>query len=346
MPARLLIAKVGWAVFTLAFVLVLNFFLFRALPGDPARAGLRDARLSLEVQQALRVRFGLDKPLVNCIETLRPLRLGGCAVNPLDTQLLRYAINLARGDLGVSYHSRRPVAEILAERLGNTLLLLGAGSVLAILLGIALGVVAAWRAGSGLDSVLLGASLIGWSLPTFWLGILLLFWGSAQWGLPLAGKSTPGASFANQWDTALDIGRHLLLPTLTFAIVTVAEYLLITRSALLGVLNENFILIAKAKGLSTYHILKDHALRAAALPLVSLIALNLGFTVAGAIQIETVFSWPGLGQAMVEAVAQRDYPLLQGAFLLLSACVIGANLLAELLYMTLDPRLADGAGSA
>jgi len=167
----------------------------------------------------------------------------------------------------------------------------------------------------------------------------LLFWGSRDLGLPIGGQVTVGTTYATVWDRWLDIGRHMLLPTLTQTIIYVAEYVLIMRSTMLTVLSEDYILTAKAKGLSTFQILKDHALRNAALPIVTIVALNLGFTVAGAIQIESVFSWPGLGQATYEAVVRRDYPLLQGAFLLLAVSVIIANLIADLLYSYLDPRV-------
>jgi peptide/nickel transport system permease protein len=337
-----LLKKIGWAFFTVVFVIVLNFFLFRVLPGDPARAGLRDPRLTVEAIEAIRVRFGLDKPVINCFETLNPLKLGSCTVNPMQTQFFIYVGNLLRGELGISYHTNRPVADMLVERLWNTVLLVGAGQILSIFIGITLGMIAAWKARTTVDYTALVGSLTAWSLPTFWLGIILLFIGSRQFGLPIGGKATPGANFANSWDEVLDIARHMILPTLTFTIIFVGEYMLIMRSTVLDVLSEDYILTAKAKGLSTFQILKDHALRNSLLPIVTIIALNLGFTVAGAVQIETVFSWPGLGQSIFEAVGRRDYPMLQGAFLLIAVSVILANLIADLLYSYLDPRVRAG----
>jgi peptide/nickel transport system permease protein len=339
---RYLASKIGWAIFTVIFVIVLNFFLFRVLPGDPARAGFHDPRMTVEAQEAIRVRFGLDKPVINCFETLNPLRLGSCRVNPLQTQFFIYIGNLLRGELGISYHSNRPVADVLIERLWNTVLLIGVGQILSIFIGTALGAIAAWKARTSIDYTALVGSLMAWSLPTFWLGIILLFVGSRQLGLPIGGKLTPGGSFVGIWNEWLDIGRHLILPTLTFTIVFVGEYMLIMRSTMLDVLSEDYILTAKAKGLSTFQILKDHALRNSMLPMVTIIALNLGFTVAGAIQIETVFSWPGLGQTIFEAVGRRDYPMLQGAFLLIAMSVVVANLIADLLYSYLDPRVRAG----
>jgi peptide/nickel transport system permease protein len=181
-------------------------------------------------------------------------------------------------------------------------------------------------------------SLVAWSLPTFWLGIILLFWGSNS-GFPIGGMQTPGMSSQPFFVRVGDILSHMFLPTLTYTIVYMGEYMLIMRSSLLDVLSEDYILTAKAKGLNTFQILKDHALKNAMLPLVTVIAINLGFTMAGALQIETVFSWPGLGGAVYEAVNRRDFPVLQGAFLLIAVGVILANLIADLMYSYLDPRV-------
>jgi peptide/nickel transport system permease protein len=336
---RYILKRLGWALLTILFVLVLNFFLFRVLPGDPARAGIRDPRLTREAVEAIRVRYGLDKPVINCFESLNPLKTGSCFVNPLDTQFFLYVGNLLQGDFGISYHSNRPVLDVLVERLKNTLVLIGAGEILAIFIGLTIGVIAAWKVRTPVDYSTLISSLIAWSLPTFWLGIILLFIGTRRFGLPIGGMSTPGADFDSRWEYYLDVARHMILPTITFTIVFVGEYMLIMRSTMIEVLSEDFILTAKAKGLSAYHTLKDHALRNSMLPMITIIALNLGFIVAGAIQIETVFSWPGIGQLIYEAVGRRDYPVLQGAFLIIAITVIFANLTADLLYSYLDPRV-------
>ncbi len=333
--------RVGWALLTIGFVIVLNFFLFRILPGDPARM-VRDPRLTQEAVEAIRIRFGLDKPIINCIDTFTPLRFGHCTINPLDTQFFRYVTNLLRGDLGTSFHTQRPVADILTENLVNTVLLIGAGTILSIIFGVLSGLVAAWKSRTVIDYTVLIGGLITWSLPTFWFGIILLFIGSSHFGLPIGGKFTIGTSYNNLSERWLDIGRHLILPTLTYTIIYAGEYTLFMRSAVLDIFSEDYILTAKAKGLNTFQILRDHALRNAMLPTVTIVALNLGLTVAGAIQIEAVFSWPGLGQAVVEAVARQDYPVMQGAFLLLAISVIFANLIADLLYSYLDPRIQTG----
>jgi peptide/nickel transport system permease protein len=327
----LFLRKALWALVTIFVVITFNFFLFRVLPGDPAKAGIKDPRLSPEMVVALQQRYGLDKPvLFNTGE-------GGL----FDSQYFHYLGALAEGDLGTSYAYRnRPVSSLLGTALVNTLWLVVPADILAIILGVLLGLVAAWRRGTKLDVGALMFALFTWALPTFFLGILLLFFGSRYLGLPTGGRITIGLDHG-LWATAEDIVRHLLLPTLTFALVLLGEYMLIMRSSVVEVFSEDYILTAKAKGLNTFQIIRRHGFRNAMLPLVTLIALNLGFTVSGAIQVETVFSWPGLGKLTVDAVAQRDYPLLQGAFLMLAISVVLANLAAELIYLRLDPRVTE-----
>lgn len=324
-----LIKKAAWSLLTIAFVLVLNFFLFRILPGDPTTAIAKDPRLTADARQALQERFGLDRPLLVNLE-------GG---NPFDSQFFAYINRLLHADLGISFNFNRPVADLLGERLLNTVLLVMGGQLLSIVLGVGLGLVSAWKNRTAFDFGAITFSLAAWSLPTFWLGIILLILGSSYLGLPTAGRETVGMSYAGWWDHWGDIGRHLLLPTITFTIVLLGEYMLIMRSSVLEILSEDYILTAKAKGLSHPQILWNHALRNALLPVVTLIALNLGFTVSGAIQVETVFSWPGLGSMIFDAVRRQDYPVLQGAFLLIAVSVVLANLVADLIYGVLDPRV-------
>jgi peptide/nickel transport system permease protein len=329
---RYLLAKIGWATVTVFVVVTFNFFLFRVLPGDPAKAGIKDPRLNPASIAALTERFGLDKPVLLNLE-------GG---NPLDSQYFAYLRALTRGDLGDSYSRRdRSVSELLGTALVNTLILILPAQVLAIVVGIVLGLLAAWRRGSSLDVAALGFSLFTWSLPTFFLGIILLFLGAHWFDLPTAGRATIGATYGSFIDEWLDVGKHLLMPTLTFTLVLLGEYMLIMRSSVIDVFSEDYILTARAKGLTTFRIIKDHALRNAMLPMVTLIALNLGFTVSGAIQVESVFSWPGIGALTVEAIGKRDYPVLQGAFLMLAVAVVLANLVAELIYGYLDPRVTE-----
>lgn len=324
-----LLKRAAWSILTILFVLILNFFLFRILPGDPTTSIAKDPRLNADTRAALAERFGLNKPLV--------LNLEGGSL--FDSQLFAYFDRLAQGDLGMSYNYNRPVSDILRQRIGNTVLLVLGGELLAVLLGVSLGLLSAWKNRTSFDTGAITFSLAAWSLPTFWLGILLLIIGSTCFGLPTAGKQTVGITFDSFWAQALDVGRHLLLPTLTFTIVLLGEYMLVMRSSVLEILSEDYILTAKAKGLSHLQILRHHALQNAMLPIVTLIALNLGFTVAGAIQVETVFSWPGVGSLIYDAVRRQDYPVLQGAFLVIAVSVVAANLAADLIYGLLDPRI-------
>jgi len=323
----------GFALATLIVVIVFNFFLFRILPGDPVKLIIHSPRMTREAQERIRTQFGLDKPVWFDEERFQD----GDIIGAFDTQFTAYVRQLLRGNLGVSFSSRLDVGQLLAQRVWRTVVLLTVGQLLAIVLGMALGLIAAWRRGSRLDAALLFWGLFTWSLPTFFFGIILII--LARGRLPVGGMVTPGLRPADGLTYWLDVGRHLILPTLTLAILYISEYMLIMRSSVVEVLSEDYILTAKAKGLKTLQVLRDHALKNAMLPMVTIIALTLGYTVGGAIQVETVFSWPGVGRLMYEAVQKRDYPVLQGAFLLLAISVILANLLADMLYSVLDPRV-------
>lgn len=319
-----LLQKIGLSLSTILVVVVINFVLFRILPGDPVRSVIgRNVRISAETQAALREQFGLDKPVFpdQFIETMK---------------------QWGRGNLGVSWSLRQPVSDILVAKLWNTLILVGLGQVLSIVLGVVLGLVAGWKHKSPIDLGALIFSLVAWAIPTFWLGIILLAAGSTWLGLPTGGIVSPENVGKPLVSVIPDVARHLVLPTLTFTILYMGEYMLIMRSSILEVLSEDYILTAKAKGLSPWQVLWRHALRNAMLPIVTLVAINLGFTVSGAIYIETVFSYDGLGKMFQTALVKQDYPLLQGAFLLLAVSVIIANLLADILYSSLDPRVRAG----
>lgn len=327
------IRKIFFALATLAIVVVFNFFLFRVLPGDPIKSIARSPRLTRKAREKLRVDFGLDKPVFFDGERLRE----GDVLGAFDTQFTAYVRALLHGNLGISYRSRRPVADVLKERVWRTVVLVLGAELLALIIGIGLGLIAAWRRGSRTDMSILLWSLISWGLPTFFLGIILLI--LARGYLPVGGMVVPGLKPEDGWTYWVDVGRHLILPTITMAIVYTSSYILIMRASVVEVLSEDYILTAKAKGFSNPQILRKSALKNAMLPMVTIIALNLGIIVGGAIQVETVFSWPGLGQLMFDAVGKRDYPVLQGVFLLLAVSVITANLLADLLYSALDPRV-------
>ncbi len=318
-----LLRKLGLSFVTIFVVIVINFMLFRVLPGDPVRAVIgRNIRISVETQQALREQFGLDRPV-------------------FPDQFLDTIRQWAQGNLGVSWSLRRPVSEVLMSKLGNTVMLIGLGQVLAIILGVSLGLLAGWKRKTAIDVGAVTFSLVAWAIPTFWLGIILLAAGSAWFGLPTAGIISPENTGKPLMSVLPDLARQLFLPTLTLTILYMGEYMLIMRSSILEVLSEDYILTARAKGMSDWQVLWKHALRNAMLPIVTLIALNLGFTVSGAIYIETVFSYDGLGKLFQTALVKQDYPLLQGAFLLLAVSVIIANMAADVLYAVLDPRVKE-----
>jgi peptide/nickel transport system permease protein len=328
-----LIRKVFFALVTLVVVIAFNFFLFRILPGDPVRGLIHSPRMTREAQERIRATFGLDKPIWLDVGRLRE----GDMVGAFDTQFTAYVRNLLQGNLGISFVSRRDVGQVLMERIWRTVVLLAIGEVFAIVVGMALGILASWRRGSKLDASIMLWGLFTWSIPTFFFGIILVI--LARGHLPTGMMVTPGLKPEDGWAYWSDVGQHLILPTITMGIGYISMYLMVMRSSVIEVLSEDYILTAKAKGLSTFQILRDHALKNAMLPMVTSIMLTLGYTVSGAIQVETVFSWPGIGRLMYEAVGKQDYPVLQGIFLLVAVSVIGANFLTDLLYLALDPRV-------
>lgn len=290
------------------------------MPGDPLSTIMRNPSASDQAVEKTKEMFGLNQPWY--------------------VQLYLYFKQLLHGDLGMSFMFKQPVIEVIAEKLFPTILLVGLATVIAIFVGIYIGIIAAARRGKKVDVISLTISLLTYSMPTFWLGIVLIIFFSVSLNLfPTSGMITPGEVFPNSFSKLLDISQHLFLPALTLSLVLIGQFVLIMRNSLLDVFTEDYITTAKAKGFSEKLIIKKHAVPNAMLPMVTIIAINLGFMIAGAIQIETVFSWPGLGRLMYEALNNRDYPLLQGIFLIVSICVVLANLMADVIYGYLDPRI-------
>lgn len=323
MGTQYLLRRVVTAVFTIVLIVLLNFVLFRAMPGSPERILLgRMPGVTAEVLAQTRARWGLDAPL-------------------FPDQFVAYIGSTVQGDLGFSYSSRgRPVTEVLMQRLGPTLLLFGLGEVLAILMGLALGAYSGWRRGGPVDYVGNAISLILYSMPYFLLGMaLLLIFATGLGWFPTFGMITAGQAYASPVDYLLDLGGHLALPVATVSLGLIGQYAILMRSSVIETLSEDYVTTARAMGLREGRILRHHALPNAMLPTVTLVAINLGYVVAGAITVEVVFNWPGLGTLTVNALASRDYPVLQGVFLLLSVAVVLANLIADLIYGVLDPRV-------
>jgi peptide/nickel transport system permease protein len=315
--------KVLGAVGSLFFMLLVNFFLFRVLPGDPART-LGRGRLSTQAQiDAFNKTYGLSQPLPQ--------------------QFLTFLRNTFSGDLGISIKYRVPVSNLILDRLGPTLLLVGTSTVLATIIGVYLGIRGAWNRGGMFDNISNGVSLTLYSMPEWWLGLLLIAtFGVGFWifpGIfPTGGLHSPDVD-PNSLKGVLDTAWHLVLPVTTLTLAYLADYSLIMRSSLLDELGEDYLQTARAKGLRDVQVRNRHAVRNALLPTTTVIAINIGFVVSGAITVETVFSIPGLGLLTVEALDVPDFWLLQGVFLVASAGVIFANLLANLLYGWLDPRV-------
>ncbi|GAA1794655.1 MULTISPECIES: ABC transporter permease [Leucobacter] len=308
-----------FAIVTVFVAVTLNFVLFRVLPGSAVTRISRVPNASPELKQALTREFGLDRPMWE--------------------QYLLYLKGLFTGNLGVSYANRQPVTANLADAFANTLPLVLTGTVIALAIGILLGILSAVRRGSPFDHVMTNVSVAFYAFPTQFLGMMLLIAFAGL--LPSAGMSDPFAELATPWEQFVDRGAHLVLPVATLALTLYAENLLIMRSSVLETLGEDYILTARAKGLSRGRIIRAYAVRNAMLPTVTMIALALGSVVSGAILIEVIFSWPGIGRALYEAVLHRDYPMLQGGFLVITITVVVFNYLADLAYAWLDPRVSD-----
>jgi peptide/nickel transport system permease protein len=303
-------------------VITFNFFLFHVIPGDPIRLIARSQRLQPAEVQHLRELYGLDGSLL--------------------TQYIDYLRNLLHGDLGYSYSLHENVSAIIGRALVNTAILLTCSTLIVVVVGVLVGVFAGSRVGKKSDSTTVVGSLIMWSLPTFWVGMLLLFtFGVWIGGLPLSGIQTPNAIYPNVFWMIGDVGRHLILPTITLAIVDIAFFIIITRTSLVEVSGEDYMLTARGKGLSRRRVVWGHGVRNALLPVVTASVLYVSALVAGAIQVEVVFSWPGMGLLTYNAVLARDYPVLEASFLIISVAVIVANFASDLVYRRLDPRVAN-----
>ena len=311
-----------FALITVFVAVSLNFVLFRLAPGDRTSA-LRCQGCTEQFKQELKRDYGLDKSIPE--------------------QYLIYLKTTATGDLGRSFVTEKPVASELWTSIRNTAPMILLGTILSIMLGLLTGVVAAWRRGAIADRASVWGGLLFYSLPTQWLALMLILYLAGPLHLPTSDIADPyiGYTDPGTWPMIADRLRHMVLPAATIGLVLFGEYTLVVRSSMLEALGEDYILTARAKGLSNWQIVRRHALRNSLLPIVTLIFLSLGFILGGTILIETVFNYPGVGLQIYQSVGDRDYPVLQGAFLILTISVIVMNFLADLLYFKLDPRVTE-----
>lgn len=326
-----LLSRVGKALVVVLGVVIINFFLIRMAPGDPAAvlAGQAGASDAAYVEQ-LRTAFGLDKPVL--------------------TQLGLYLKGVATLDLGFSYRNHVPVIDLIAERLPATFLLMSCAFVFSIVLGVLLGVVAA-RArydnrGRWLDSVVTSGALLLYATPLFWLSLMgiLLFSVLLGW-LPAFGMETVGANLTG-WARVSDIAEHLILPVITLGCFFMAVYVRLTRASMLEVIGMEFVKTARAKGVAPGRVIRAHVLRNALLPVITFAGIQLGQMAGGAVLTETVFAWPGIGRLMFDALLQRDYQLLLGIFLVTSVLVVVFNVITDIIYRLVDPRIGAGGQGA
>ena len=317
---QLLAKRLAYAVGLILAVLSINFMLIHAAPGDPAMviAGEMGGADAATLEQ-IRKTYGLDRPL--------------------GEQYLTYITRAAQGDLGQSYLYNQPVTDLILQRLPATILLVLSALLTAIAVGTIVGVWASRRphsVGSGAVTVL---SLVGYSMPTFWTGILLvILFGKIIPIMPIAGMRDVRI-YGGWWVTSLDILHHLVLPAFTLAIVYMAQYSRLSRASMLEVLSSDYIRTARAKGLAERLVIWKHALRNALMPVVTIAGLQFGNLVSGAVLVETVFSWPGLGTLAFDSILGRDYPTLLGVLFFSSVLVILANQLGDMTYRWSDPRL-------
>lgn len=321
---RYLTRRLAQAAVIVAFVTVISFVLIHLAPGDPFSAALDNPNVSEAVRDALRAQYGLDQPL--------------------PVQFTRYVTNVARGELGWSFSHDRPVLEVLAHALPNTLLLMSIALAGSFFLGIVVALIQVSRKGSATDHALGGITLLFFSMPDFWFATLALL-AFTYWLpiFPVGGTVDPVIhDYLSLWGRVIDRLLHLALPALTLTVLAFAGVARYQRAALLDVLPADYIRTARLKGLTEREILRRHALRNATLPIISLIGLSFPALLTGAVFIEKVFAWPGMGLALVNAINSRDYPLVVGAVIVGSIMVTLGSLLADLLYAWADPRLRAG----
>jgi len=319
------IRKISGAVITIFVIICANFVIFRLVPGDPVRLLFGDPRAGPKRIQEMRELFGLDGTLWE--------------------QFVAYLGRLfLHGDVGFSFARGIPVMEVILDKLPQTAVLIVIALVIAVVVGTMLGAIAGWRTGTRFDAIIITLSLAMYSIPTFILGIILMMIFAFALGLfPIGGMTTIGTAYTG-WAYFKDVAWHMFLPCGAIVVWYIGEYVILTRSAMQDVLGQDYITSARAKGIKESTVLRRHALRNAILPVITITGINLAFAVAGVIEAETVFRWPGIGRLLYDSVMSRDYPVLQGLFLIFAVAIVTANLVVDLIYGYIDPRIKVGGG--
>jgi len=322
---KMLARKIFNSLITLALVIMLNFVLFRMMPGNPINVVVpNDPKIPEAYKLKLIEEYGLNDSLY--------------------TQFVSYLKHIIVFEFGNSFIYRNtPASELILQNLKWTLLLTGTSSIFMIVIGMTMGVISAWKRGGLFDTGSLAFSLFFYAMPTFWFAMMLIviFATELHW-FPSGGALGYGTELEFSWTSIKDIMNHLFLPVVSLTVGSIAAFSLIMRGSLVDVMTEEYITTARAKGLTDTQVLKSHAVPNAMLPMVALIAIDLAFVVGGAFQTEVVFNYPGVGWATVEATYNLDYPVLQAAFFLIAVVVIFANLVADILMIYMDPRVKAG----
>lgn len=346
--ARYVLRRLVSTIPTILGITIVVFMFLRLIPGDPAVAMLGEHATEENVNR-IREQFGLNRPVFLDREALKNGDFSGF----VNSQYFIYLGRLLQGDLGNSIHRRIPVAETLAQRFPATIELAFSAMILAIIIGVPVGIISAARRNSALDSATMVGSLIGVSVPIFWLGIMLimLFAVFLQW-LPAGGRLDSSIELktitnfylidsliTGNLPAFLNALQHLMLPMIALATIPMAVIARMTRSSMLDVMQEDYIRTAHAKGALERTVLYKHALKNAFLPIITIIGLQFGLLLAGAVLTETIFSWPGIGKWVYDSILARDYPIVQGGTLLIALVFVAINLLVDISYAYLDPRI-------
>lgn len=320
MNLKFIINRLVYTFFMFLFVISFNFFLFRLMPGDPLTMISKEVKTSPESRASMLKLYGLDKPI--------------------GIQYLNYVKNMVTLNFGMSFNYKIPVNDVLFPKIKASIILAAWSVPLGILIGVVMGIIAAAFRGKKTDSIITTTSMIIYAIPSFWLAMIMLLYLGVRFRLvPLNGMITAGMTFSSYWLYLKDLAWHLIVPVFSFALTIFGGYFLIMRSSMLDVFTEDFVLTARAKGLPRNKIITRHVLPNALLPITTITVTSIALMFTGSFSIEVLFSWPGVGRLMVEAVTKQDYPLMQATNFLIAVAVVIANFVVDILYSYLDPRV-------